>query len=171
MLQSVSQCAGVARLLWHGSMLGDKHALVITPYGAPILSIDNRDVLFEHAKRLWYSLQQVHAHGIVHGDVKPGNIILYAGSPVLIDFEHAFFEYEHWQGRGHGTPQFSPPLHDLIDKGPEWIDIVGLCYSVYSWEHGGTNWDIAPSVYELATKSEVVQFVLDLAGNNHTNVR
>ncbi|HKU37733.1 MAG TPA: AAA family ATPase [Polyangiales bacterium] len=80
------------------------------------------------------SLAVVHEHGIVHGDVTPGNILLRSdGSPVLIDFGSAFHDSacpqrEHLRApaRVHATPGYAAPEITASFPGDARRDLYAL---------------------------------------------
>ena len=71
-----------------------------------------RQEALDWLKDVCHALHHVHKHGLVHRDIKPGNIMLDAsGHPVLIDFGLATAsELERNLGRGiSGTPSYMSP--------------------------------------------------------------
>ncbi len=57
-------------------------------------------------------LSHLHRHGIVHGDMKPENIVLHRERPVLVDLANA---EPPEGGQRMGTPPYCPP--EQLDKG------------------------------------------------------
>lgn len=79
-------------------------------------------------------LQQVHAAGFLHRDIKPGNILLSeAGVPTLIDFGAARLAIA---GRSSTmtaifTPGFAAPEQFTTGKQGPWTDIYGLAATLH----------------------------------------
>ncbi|MDK6486572.1 protein kinase, partial [Streptococcus agalactiae] len=69
-------------------------AFIVTEFiSGPTLAQDIReagpwsgDDLVDLADRLAAALRQLHQSGVIHRDIKPGNIMVSARGPVLIDF-------------------------------------------------------------------------------------
>lgn len=81
--------------------------------GGPLDPID----LFELADQLRDALQAVHAAGVIHRDLKPGNVLISDAGPVLIDFGIAHgMEDARVTSVGFvmGTPGYLAP--ELIDR-------------------------------------------------------
>lgn len=51
---------------------------------------------FKIARHLLETLRQVHAAGVIHGDICPDNILFSNGEPVLVDFGQSFFFDTHF---------------------------------------------------------------------------
>lgn len=75
-------------------------------------------------------LEEVHKAGILHRDIKPGNIFIRTdGTPVLLDFGSA--RQASAQGRGGATAVVTPgfaPIEQYTTRGNQgpWTDIYGL---------------------------------------------
>ncbi|MCB9751509.1 MAG: protein kinase [Myxococcales bacterium] len=76
------------------------------------------------------ALAAVHARGWIHGDVKPGNILMRDGvTPVLIDFESA---QEPGPSRfGAYTPMFAAPEQVFGDHIDARVDVYGFGVTLY----------------------------------------
>lgn len=82
-------------------------------------------------------LRDVHAHKLLHLDIKPGNIYIRTdGSPVLIDFgaTRQSFNKEHQKILTMYTPGFAAP--EQYQQGSDhlgpWTDIYGIGASMYA---------------------------------------
>ncbi|HEY0972060.1 MAG TPA: serine/threonine-protein kinase [Gemmatimonadales bacterium] len=85
------------------------------------------------ARELALALQHAHEQGVVHRDVKPGNIVLAGGSPVLVDFGIAMRmgaaagERITIAGLLVGTPIYMSPEQSLGDDAVDGrVDIYAL---------------------------------------------
>ena len=78
---------------------------------------ENRAAALHLLWRLLRTLEVLHEHGVVHGDVTPRNVVVIdADQPVLIDFGTAFVEVQvderaqqYYEAMGRGTPGYIAP--------------------------------------------------------------
>jgi serine/threonine protein kinase len=78
------------------------------------------------------ALEHIHLHGIIHGDLKPSNILVLSnGTPVLLDFGSARQEMLR-MAVGQVSDGYSPPeFYANSDKVGPWSDIYGLGATFY----------------------------------------
>ena len=88
--------------------------------------------VFQIYKSLIDALEHVHQQGIIHGDLKPSNILVRPdGTPVLLDFGSARQEMLRMVV-GQVTDGYSPPeFYGTLDKIGPWSDIYGLAATFY----------------------------------------
>ena len=88
--------------------------------------------IFQIYAALTNSLKHVHQHGIIHGDLKPSNIIIREdGTPVLLDFGSARQEMLRI-AVGQVSDGYSPPeFYANSEKIGPWSDIYGLGATFY----------------------------------------
>jgi len=105
--------------------------VIITPYapGGSLASCindvaDNPVRIIELALQSAFGLSQVHAFGLIHGDVKPQNLLIFGGWRLAIaDFGLATHYSQGQRGRVGGTDAYLPPESDLFaapDIGSDW---------------------------------------------------
>jgi serine/threonine-protein kinase len=103
---------------------------------------------FRIAGRLAEALQHAHARGVVHRDIKPGNVmILPTGDPKIMDFGIAKLASSQLTAAGEffGTPSYMSPEQALGDAVDGRSDIFSLGSVTYLMLTGAKAFD-APSV-------------------------
>ena len=88
--------------------------------------------IFQIYTSLINALEHVHQHGIIHGDLKPSNVLVRIdGTPVLLDFGSARQEMLR-MSVGQVSDGYSPPeFYGTSDKVGPWSDIYGLGATFY----------------------------------------
>jgi serine/threonine protein kinase len=88
--------------------------------------------IFEIYVALINSLEHVHQQGIIHGDLKPSNVLVRSdGTPVLLDFGSARHEMLRI-AVGQVSDGYSPPeFYGASGKIGPWSDIYGLAATFY----------------------------------------
>lgn len=84
----------VPKLLLYGNINGEK-AIVTWPLGVPLSQCMNElteDNVIPFCNALGECLRVIHSKGIVHGDIKPENIILTKTGIIFIDFGSAYMK-------------------------------------------------------------------------------
>ncbi len=103
------------------------------------------DAVLRILRRIAQTLSEVHALGILHGDLTPSNIVLRGpGDPVLLDFGTSFATFERTEFREparldfvhYGTPGYAAP-ELLLGKAVDLrCDIYGLGCIIYDFLFG-----------------------------------
>ena len=96
-----------------------KRGLVHRTPGTTNLSLDRWIV--ETMVRVLEGLGYAHSRGIVHGDLKPANILLSDdGEPIILDFHLAKLEGRQWSSHVGGTIPYMAPEHlrSMLDSTP-----------------------------------------------------
>jgi len=111
-------------------------------------------VAAEIVRALAEALEYAHAHGVVHGDVKPSNILMDGGRPLLADFGvAASLEAGESSGRIFGTPVYAAPeLFTNGGRSTARTDIYALGVVLYQLLAGRLHRDLGkfpwgPSVH------------------------
>lgn len=88
--------------------------------------------IFEIYTALINALEHVHQHGIIHGDLKPSNVLVrFDGTPVLLDFGSARQEMLR-MAVGQVSDGYSPPeFYETSGRVGPWSDIYGLAATFY----------------------------------------
>ena len=121
---------GVARWMATRFVAGTVAAEAIRPMGLP-----TEDVL-PALRRLAAGLAHLHARGVIHRDVAPGNVVLTADGAVLIDFDRAVLAGEPLGASAGvtGTAGYVAPeevLEGAAAVTPA-VDVYGLCAVAYA---------------------------------------
>jgi serine/threonine protein kinase len=84
--------------------------------------------------QLLQALAFCHSQGIVHGDIKPGNLLIHFGEEklCLIDFGLSFFIQDQKPRRGGTLGYWAPELYLNETLGPT-IDVWGAAVVLYEW--------------------------------------
>lgn len=93
--------------------------------------------IFQIYTSLINALEHVHQHSIIHGDLKPSNVLVRTdGTPVLLDFGSARQEMLR-MAVGQVSDGYSPPeFYGTSDKIGPWSDIYGLGATFYKLIRG-----------------------------------
>jgi len=114
------QLPGVVRLLDEGREGGRGYLVMELVRGTPFPGIELpaawRDIA-ELTRSLLEILARVHAAGVVHQDIKPGNVLVHEGHPTLLDFGVAWGGlYDEVNGGDRaGTPAYMAP--EQVERG------------------------------------------------------
>ena len=108
----------------------------------------------EYIQQIGSALQVIHAQGLVHRDVKPGNIMLRAGKPeaILIDFglagnkDDTITMNQTTREKGFTAPE----LYDPSQKAQPYTDVYSLGATLYKLLSGQS----PPSAEERAKKGK-----------------
>ena len=104
------------------------------------------------------ALQTAHAHGIIHRDIKPDNILLSdQGTPLLSDFGISATIYETNSMRGYSIPWAAPEILDRTSTGNEASDIYSLAATLIGLLGGRSPYELA---FHPATTGELKELVL-----------
>jgi serine/threonine-protein kinase len=77
------------------------------------------------------ALSHVHDRGLLHLDVKPANVVVVKGRPILCDFGIACWQTEPRASRVHGTETHIAPEACLLEELTPAADIFGLGVTLY----------------------------------------
>ena len=97
----------------------------------------------ELAAAMIMTLDRVHSHEVVHGDIHPGNFLIKENLPVLIDFGQSIIRdvEEYGNEALHYTSDFTPPERSDKTRRPEWeepSDVFSLGMTLYYLATGKT---------------------------------
>ena len=88
------------------------------------------NVIHQNALDMMYAVQELHASGIAHCDVKPENMMLEKGNVILIDFGMACFANK-CKGL-KGSPLYTSPEMYLAGVNKEWENVNWLKFDVFA---------------------------------------
>lgn len=92
-----------------------------------MLSGEKPAMLLQHLNSVAQTLKAIHAKGVVHGDVKPENILVTAeGKTVLVDFGLARVATESRAITSGATARYSPPALAAQFRSAQWRDQYAL---------------------------------------------
>ena len=127
---------------------GAEVILVESPVGTPldqaiheVPESQRPQVLVEWATSFAELLRKVHERGVIRCDLKPSNLMIADGEPVILDFGVSFFAQDHSMSTQLMTPVYategilyyrSPPSKDS--------DFVALMYTFFALEIGEDKW-------------------------------
>lgn len=77
------------------------------------------------------ALSHVHDRGLLHLDVKPSNVVVVKGRPILCDFGIARWQNALRPNRVGGTPAYIAPEECLLEEITPAADIFGLGVTLY----------------------------------------
>lgn len=118
----------------------------IINYVQPFRLINQRQTLYECGRVLLHTmllaLQYIHSKGIIHNDIKPGNIIVNKNRvPILIDFGIACRSFPQCQEM-MGTSLYLPPEAILTETRYYASDLWSLAATVYEVVTGTNIWSL-----------------------------
>jgi serine/threonine protein kinase len=163
MLRRVAVCNGVCTLVWTGQV-ANHSALAVTPCGTPLPAYFKEwssQELIDVATDVFRTLCSIHDLGVLHRDVKPDNIVIFKGKAVLCDFDAAVDTADVY-APVHATPLFTAPPEEMAERGAQWVDFAGLCYTMFLVEQGKSQpeWSSVPSIDNLAAQSSLVRHIV-----------
>ena len=77
------------------------------------------------------ALSHVHDRGLLHLDVKPANVVVVKGRPILCDFGIARWQTDPRPNRVRGTETYIAPEECLLEEITPAADIFGLGATLY----------------------------------------
>lgn len=124
-------------------------------------------LVLEWGASLADALNHAHSRGVLHCDVKPGNVLVQPGLSVsLLDFNLASQESESTSGLVGGTLPYMAPeqLENLIEESPAAgaaqspaVDVYGLCATLWHFVAGEPPFGVAADVQH---RKEAVRILL-----------
>lgn len=165
----LAECPGVPEIVYF-DVVGEYVILVEQPLGTTL-----ENYCLSHSgpvKHYWLEqlvaiLKEIHKRGIIHGDIKPSNIIIEdSGNLRIIDFGFAMRIGSSYCGF-NGTRDFASQ-NTLQHRNPSiYDDVESLCYTLFALEIGIHKWNnmvdsSRPTVQQLKKCSLVVSTVWQL---------
>ena len=146
---NVAAAPGMARIFACGQE--SETALYIVQEYVPGQSLRNLieqgQPALQHVIALAETLQALHHRGVVHGDVKPENVIVTPeGSVMLVDFGLARLKFEKSDGLSGATARYAPPVLAIKFHDAAWRDRYALglmiveCLGAKLPENRKSNW-------------------------------
>ena len=115
--------------------------------------------LFNYLGAIAKTLSDIHAKGVVHGDVKPENIIITAaGEAILVDFGLAHIAAEKTLTQNGASARYAPPNFAKRFRKQEWRDTYALGVMLKESLGAGYGDDTAKNLAANLTKSIVLPF-------------
>lgn len=135
----------IVRIFQHGSVDGRDYLVQEYLHGPSLYELiehsPNRQIAIPDAVKaaihVCSALDHLHAHGYVYRDMKPSNIILRGGIPILVDFDAVYrLKSARKPGRRIGTDPYMAPEQCLRQELFSSTDIYGVGCILYEMVTG-----------------------------------